>query len=136
MCLDALIRRQKIQVQERSAAGEKWSQDSDFVFTSRNGARIVIEKLGRELDAALELAKLPHVRFHDLRHSTASLLLAHGVDMKTVQLILGHSNYQITADTYTHVLPSVLKDAMTTMNSIFSPVVAPVVALGTHETIQ
>jgi len=139
MCVDALIRRQKIQVQEKSAAGEKWIQDSDLVFTSRYGARVVIEGLSRELDAALILAEIPHIRFHDLRHSTASLLLAHGVPMKIVQEIMGHSNYQITADIYSHVLPSALTDAAETMNRIFSradEVVAVVVAPTESATVQ
>jgi integrase len=137
LCIAALLRRRQIQEEEKSAAGMKWKRDSDFVFTSRYGARIVIEELTRELNNALELAKLPHMRFHDLRHSTASLLLAKGVPMKIVQEILGHANFQITGDLYTHVLPSQLREAMQTMNDIFAkPDVAPDVAPTTRQRIQ
>jgi integrase len=120
LCIDALLRRQVIQEQERIKAGPKWKQDGDFVFTSRYGARVVIEELSRELDKALALANLPHIRFHDLRHSTASLLLAKGVHMKIVQEIMRHSNFQITMDTYSHLLPSALDGAAETMNDIFT----------------
>jgi integrase len=137
LCIAALLRRRQMQLAEKRAAGTKWKQDSDFVFTSRYGARIVIEELTRELDKALELAKLPHVRFHDLRHSTAGLLIAKGVTLKFVQEILGHANFQITADLYTHLLPSQLRDAAQTMNDIFEkPDVAPDVAPTTRQPIQ
>ena len=126
-----------MQDEEKRAAGAKWKQDSDFVFTSRYGARIIPEEPIRELKKALKLANLPDIRFHDLRHSTASLLIAKGVTLKHVQQILGHSNFQITADLYTHLLPSQLRDAMQTMNDIFEkPVVAPVVAPTARQVIQ
>jgi integrase len=76
LCIEALIRRRIFQERERIEAGAKWRRDSDFVFTSRYGARIVIEELTRELNIALAKADLPHIRFQDLRHSTESLLLA------------------------------------------------------------
>jgi len=120
LCLEALQRRQLIQEQERIKAGPKWKQDGDFVFTSRYGRRIVIEELSRELDKALALAELPHIRFHDLRHSTASLLLAKGVHIKIVQEIMRHLNFQITMDTYSHLLPSALDGAAQAMNDIFT----------------
>lgn len=51
----------------------------------------------------LEKHGLPHIRFHDLRHTCASLLVAEGVDMKRIQLWLGHSNFSTTADIYAHL---------------------------------
>lgn len=143
-CMDALLRRRQIQEQEKVRAGEKWKQDSDFVLTSRYGARIVPEEMNRELNEALKRASLPHVRFHDLRHSTASLLIHKGVAMKIVQDIMGHSSYQITADTYSHLLPSHLKGAMKTMNRLFqkpqkanvAPNVAPRASAAKRETVQ
>jgi integrase len=120
LCIEALLRRRTIQQQERMKAGAKWKQDSDFVFTSRDGHRIMIEEPIQVLDEGLQLAGLPHVRFHDLRHSTASLLIAKGVPLEFVSKIMGHSNFQITADLYTHLLPTQVRDAMDTMNDIFS----------------
>ena len=56
-------------------------------------------------------AGLPPIRLHDLRHGAATIALAGGVDMKTVQAMLRHSSITITADTYTSVLPEVAKRA-------------------------
>ena len=116
----ALLRRQDRQQQERKASGTRWKQDSDFVFTSRDGARLMTEEPTRHLNEALDGAKLPHVRFHDLRHSAASLLLSKGVPMKVIQEIMGHSSFQITADTYSHLVSGELKAAMQTMDDLFS----------------
>jgi integrase len=63
------------------------------------GTPIQPDDLSRELPKALAAAKLPTVRFHDLRHSCASLLLSLGVHAKLVQETLGHSSYQLTMGT-------------------------------------
>jgi len=54
---------------------------------------------------------LPHIRFHDLRHSAATLLLSMGAPVKVVQELLGHSNFSTTANIYAHVLPSMQQEA-------------------------
>ncbi len=63
---------------------------------------------------------LPRMRFHDLRHSAATLLLAMGVHVKVVQELLGHSNITTTLNTYSHVLPSMQQDAMSKMSDLFN----------------
>jgi integrase len=63
----------------------------------------------------LERAGLPPIRFHDLRHTCATILLSRGVHVKLVQELLGHATISITLDTYSHVLPGMddwLADAM------------------------
>jgi integrase len=60
---------------------------------------------------------LPRIRFHDLRHSAATLLLGMGVPAKVVQELLGHSTISITMDVYSHVLPSMQRDAMEKMGN-------------------
>jgi integrase len=142
-CLQALVRRLSRQQEERKAAGEKWKQDGDFVFTSCWGGRIMPEEPTRQLDIVLKQMGIPHVRFHDLRHSTASLLIAKHVPMKVIQEILGHSTFQITADTYSHLVSNELSDAMKAMDDLFSkpadsstPVVAGIVAGRTLGAIQ
>ena len=65
----------------------------------------------RQFRELLERAGLPQIRFHDLRHSCASLLLAEKVPAKVVQSILGHSSYHLTMDTYSHVLPQLQEEA-------------------------
>jgi len=68
----------------------------------------------------LEKAGLPSIRFHDLRHSVATLLLARGVHPKVVQGILGHSQIGITMDIYSHVLPIMHQEAMGKLNEAFT----------------
>jgi integrase len=72
------------------------------------------------LKLILERAGLPDCRFHDLRHSCASLLLSFGVRLKQIQEILGHSNFQITADVYSHLEKSELEDAMRKWDDILA----------------
>jgi integrase len=113
------------------------SADTGFVFTERNGGPIMTEKVTTEHRAALELAKLTHVRYHDLRHTAATLLYAKGVPMKMIQAILGHSSFQFTMDTYGHLLKEAHNEAAQAMDDMFlRPVVAPVVAPATSETVH
>lgn len=67
----------------------------------------------------LKKAGLPDIRFHDLRHSMATLLLSKGVRPKIVQEILGHREIGMTLDTYSHVLPTMQRDAMDGLNDFF-----------------
>jgi integrase len=65
----------------------------------------------------LKQSGLPEIRFHDLRHSSATLLLSLGVHPKVVQEILGHSQISMTLDIYSHVLPSMHQDAVARLNA-------------------
>jgi integrase len=67
----------------------------------------------------LSEAGLPHTRFHDLRHSAATILLSMGVHPKIVQEILGHSDISMTLDTYSHVLPTLQHEAMAKIDQAF-----------------
>jgi integrase len=66
----------------------------------------------------LQPAKLPETRFHDLRHTSATLLLSAGIHPKVVQERLGHSQISITLDTYSHVLPSMQREAAEKMDGL------------------
>ena len=70
------------------------------------------------LKQLLKKAGLPTIRFHDLRHSSATLLLSAGIHPKVVQEILGHSQISMTMDTYSHVLPNMQQDAMNRLNDM------------------
>jgi integrase len=70
------------------------------------------------LRSILRKAGLPRIRFHDLRHSAATLLLSMGVHPKVVQELLGHSQISMTMDIYSHVLPSMQKEAMEKINTL------------------
>ncbi len=108
VCLDALKAHRKRQLEERLKAGEAW-KDTGLVFTTyrklRNsiGTGLAPRNVRRVLDALLTKAKLPSVRFHDLRHSAASLLIAAGVELVEVSMLLGHSELRVTADLYSHL---------------------------------
>jgi len=65
-------------------------------------------------------AGLPRIRFHDLRHTSATLLLTAGVHPKVVQERLGHSTISMTLDLYSHVMPSMQEDAAEKLNRILS----------------
>src|SRR5437660_9889586 len=64
----------------------------------------------------IKQAELPDIRFHDLRHSAATLLLSLGIHPKVVQELLGHTQISITKDVYSHVLPGMQQDAMGELN--------------------
>ncbi|GHO59168.1 site-specific integrase [Ktedonobacter robiniae] len=100
------LRRHKIQQAEvRKKAGLSWV-DKGLVFTNVNGNYISASTVKDCLSHFLEKAGLPRMRFHDLRHSLASILLAINVHPKVVQEILGHSSVAITMNIYSHLLPS------------------------------
>ena len=70
-----------------------------------------------EFQRQLEVAGLPRQRFHDLRHCTASILLAEGMDLFTVKEILGHSQINLTANTYGHLMEKLSTEAANRMES-------------------
>ena len=77
--------------------------------------------LRRSFVPVLERAGLPRIRFHDLRHTAATLLLQQGVHPKVVQEMLGHSQISLTLDTYSHVLPSLGEDAARRLDTLLGP---------------
>lgn len=103
------LRRHKArQAAERLRWGAAWTE-SERVFTPEGGGDLHPSKLGNAFRAILgrlwESDGIPPVRFHDLRHTAATLMLAAGVDLKVIQATLGHSGIGVTANTYTSVLP-------------------------------
>lgn len=109
--VDMLKQHRFQQLELRMKAGSNW-QEKNLVFTGLQGNYLNPRYVPKMFDKILVEAGLPHIRFHDLRHSAATLLLSMGVHVKVVQEILGHSNISMTADTYSHVLPSMQEEAM------------------------
>ena len=100
-------------------AGGDW-QNSGLVFTTPIGTALDDRNVRREFKAILADAKLPDIRIHDLRHTYATLLLVQGVHPRTVMETLGHSQISLTMDTYSHVLPTLTKDAAQKMDAILT----------------
>lgn len=105
------------QNQERLALGEAY-QDNGLVFCREDGRWLEPTYFSKCFDKLLEKAGLPHVRFHDLRHTHATQLLQLGVHVKVVQERLGHSTVTMTLDTYSHVLPGLQEDAAAKLNGV------------------
>jgi hypothetical protein len=107
--------------EERQELGDEW-QDHDLVFPSERGTPLEPSNLHRHFKAALKQANLPHTtRFHDLRHSCATFLIAQGVHPRVVMEILGHSQISLTMNTYGHVLPETQREATTKVADLFGP---------------
>lgn len=100
----------KAQLQERLIAGSRWN-DLNFVFATPIGTPLDPSNLRRQFRALLHKAGLEPMRFHDLRHTAASLLVAEGVHPRTVMRILGHSQIAITMNTYAHIYDQTVKEA-------------------------
>ena len=96
-------------------------RDHGLVFTSEVGTLINPTNLRRRSFAPLlERAGLPLIRFHDLRHTCATLLLSRNVHPKYVQELLGHATVAITLDTYSHVIPGMGNHTARAMEDVFS----------------
>ncbi len=106
--VDILIRHKAQQEEQRRQVGSTLI-DKDLVFTNAQGYYFSSSTLRKVFRRFLVSIGLPHMRFHHLRHSAATILLAMKVHPKVVQEILGHSQIAITLDVYSHALPSCKK---------------------------
>jgi integrase len=99
---------------------EGMKEEEGLVFKTRTGKPISPRNLVRHFKSAIETAGLPEIRFHDLRHTFATIHLQADTNPKVVQEMLGHSQISLTLDTYSHVLPSVQEDAAKKFNDLFT----------------
>ena len=121
VAVTALRRRKALQREERLAAGPDW-EEQDLVFTTSIGGPIEPGNLlRRSYWPLLKRAGLRQVRFHDLRHTAATLMLSEGIHPKVASEVLGHSTVSITLDLYSHVTESVAADAAARMDRLFAP---------------
>ena len=93
---------------------------SPWVFPSPNGGPISPDSVGNMLHRVLKRAGLSRIRFHDLRHTFATLALQNGVDIKTVSGMLGHYSAGFTLDTYAHVTTAAQKEAARAMGRVLA----------------
>ena len=115
---DALRHYRTRQAAERLRLGPVW-EDHDLVFANEIGKPLDAGNLLRQdYWRALAKAGIPRCRFHDLRHTCATLLLQQGVHAKVVSELLGHSSIGITLDIYSHVIPDMQQHAVSAMDGV------------------
>ena len=118
--VEALKRHRARQLEERLAAGSLW-HDHDLIFCTRVGSPLPFSRFReRYFKPLLERANLPNIRFHDLRHTCATLLLSRGHHPKLVQELLGHTSVAITLDRYSHVMPGMGDQTAAAMEAALS----------------
>ncbi len=108
------------QLREIEILGDRY-EDRGLLFATDTGGPVNPSNLRqRSFAPLLQKAKLPHVRFHDLRHTCATLLLSKGTHPKFVQELLGHATVAITLDTYSHAVPGMGKQTAKAMEDALS----------------
>lgn len=107
------------QALERLALGSQWI-DRDNIFTQWNGTPIFYSTISHWFKKWLSRTDLPQITFHGLRHSCASLLIAHGTNIATVSKRLGHSRTSTTSDIYTHAISKMDEEAANTLDCLFT----------------
>ncbi len=109
--VEALRAHRKRQLEERVALGLGRPSGDDLVFAEPTGEPLRPNALSHAFGHRVKAAKLPPLRFDDLRHTFASLALAAGVHPEVVRERLGHTNIAITLDIYSHAIPAMQEDA-------------------------
>lgn len=119
-CVHSLKSHQERQEAERKVAGMGW-KDSGLVFVTPTGGPIDPANMTRRFGRFLDRSGLRRIRFHDLRHSTATLLPEQGVDLVVIKELLGHAHIGVTAGVYAHVRLRLQRQAIDTLNDALSP---------------
>ena len=109
------------QHEEQQVAGDKW-QEHGLIFANHLGGPIHPRNLLRDFKSLLRDAGLPAIRFHDLRHTAASLMLNHGIPVIVVSRRLGHAKPSITLDVYGHLIPSMQAEAAQIIDELVIPI--------------
>jgi integrase len=113
--VDILRAHQERQAEERLACGPAW-RDRDLVFTDSIGGplrRYNVER--RQFIPLIARSGVPRIRFHDMRHTAATLLIAQGVPVNVVSQMLGHSSAAMTLGVYVHMSPTMGREAAAVM---------------------
>lgn len=101
----------------KQESGKKYS-DNDLVACQKDGRAVSWGNFHKFWVRRLDKLKVRHIRFHDLRHTCASLLLSGGVHPKVVQELLGHSSIKVTLDLYSHTMPNMQSDAVKALDQM------------------
>jgi integrase len=116
----AALKEQRVRVASQRLRALVW-EDHDLVFPNQVGRPIEKQNLTRRsFKPLLERAGLPSIRFHDLRHSAATIMLSMGEHPRVVQERLGHSTIAVTMDVYSHVMPTLQEEAAERLDRVFA----------------
>lgn len=116
--IDMLKQHRVRQLEQQLKQGEVW-EGRDLVFPDLRGEYFNPNYLLRVFKRVLAEAGIPHMHFHDLRHSAATILLSMGVNVKVIQELLGHSDIDITLGLYSHLLPSMQQEVVDRWEDVF-----------------
>jgi integrase len=116
-----VLKEQKKRIEEESKTCDRW-QNKDLIFPSRVGTPFEQSHVHKDFIKVLKAANLQRIRFHDLRHTAASLMLNHGVPALVVSKILGHSNPSVTLSFYAHSTLDMQSGAASIMDEIVTPI--------------
>lgn len=116
-CIAILREHRHRQLEAQMRARDKW-EDNDLVFTNAAGGAANPGEVSYEFAKGLRRAGLPHVRFHDLRHDFASLLLSDGEDLGVISDMMGHSTIAITKDLYAEASREAKRRAVARLDTI------------------
>jgi integrase len=119
--IDVMRSHYECQQSERLATGDKWVEHG-LIFTNSFGGPIHHRNLLRDFYRQLKSAGLPRIRFHDLRHTAASLMLNNGVPALVLSRRLGHSKASITLDVYGHLIPAMQAEAAELIDELITPI--------------
>ena len=123
---ELLLNLRERQAENRKLCGKSYCKEDDgYICLNEMGQRILPSYLSSHFGRTLEKNGLRHIRFHDLRHSCATLLLAHHISLKQIQEWLGHSDFSTTANIYAHLNAASKTESAETMASILCPVSTP-----------
>lgn len=115
--LQTLRRHKDAQAFEAKRLGDPWANTSNLVFVTELGKPLNGTAVTHKFQDLIESAGLPDMRFHDLRHAAATLMLASGLDIKIVSEQLGHANISQTGDIYGHISPATKREAADRLDS-------------------
>jgi len=133
--LKLLRAHKKRQETQKLDKGERWVENG-LIFPSSVGIPLNPSNLRKDFLKVLDRANLPKIRFHDLRHTAASLMLNNGVPPIVVSNRLGHSKPSITLDVYGHLYQEMQTNAAKIMDDLLTPIKLDVMEFETHDALK
>lgn len=130
--LQVLRRHQQNQKMQIAVAGDRW-QENGLIFPSAVGTPLNKSNMRKDFNRVLEKAGLPHIRFHDLRHTAASLMMNHQVPILVASRRLGHSKPSVTLDIYSHLYQESQNDVAQLLDELVTPVAVEMPAVSVKD---